>query len=89
MRERLSQVKSPYSITYTRIGIATDIMENVKHEVWYVDSGASKYMTNNSESLFDLAPPNKYLVIENDEKSICKAKGKLKINVQISKTKEI
>ncbi len=61
----------------------------IKDEIWYVDSGASKHMTDDPEGLFDLIQMNEHVVIGNDVRLICEAKGKLKIIVWVNKVKEV
>ncbi len=62
---------------------------NYADEVWFADSGASKHMTNSPTGLFDVVTLSEKIVIGNNQKLTCEAKGKLRVKIKISKVEYI
>ncbi len=58
-------------------------------EVWYADSGATKHMTNDSTNLYDVISMDEEIVVGNNERMVCKTKGKLRVTVKMNKCKNI
>ncbi len=61
--------------------VASNEGQKWNREKWYADSGASKHMTNSPTGLFDVVTLSEKIVIGNNQKLTCEAKGKLRVKI--------